>query len=236
MEPLDGEPDRGRCGEHNFEIERDQSLDLLNRAEVGRVGHRDDQDRADTLNWDREVTKCEFFWNEFARVSRDFARSQIDRGHTVLTREELDQRRFVNEPELEERLRDGDPKAPGFGLSAAQILWRQVDSLGHRPTVALLRINEEEADAAPVENVGVTAAIRAADEYGPSSDLRERFPETSSRPPPRRNFEARAHAHFTRCRRFAESVFSTATSDSLYGSNTQVSVPLKSVTRWRAAS
>ena len=99
---LDRGLDRGVGADDRLDVQARHELDVVDRVDVRRVGHRDDQAVARLLHRDQHVLLCDLAWDESDDRGVDLEVVERDRWHSVLFGEKVRQLGLLKDAELGE--------------------------------------------------------------------------------------------------------------------------------------
>ena len=102
-----------------------EELELVDRVDVRRIGHRDDQRRAVAADRDDLMLLADLARHELEHARVDLDLRQVDRRQAVLLRDELSQRLVVDVTETRQRRAQAFARALGFVLRLLKLLERE---------------------------------------------------------------------------------------------------------------
>jgi hypothetical protein len=103
---VDGALDRELSPDDGEDVVPRDELEILEHAEVRRVGHRDGERASIPLEREDEVLHREIGGDELGDAGVDLEPGEVDRGHLELAREDLRELGLLNEAELDEVVAD----------------------------------------------------------------------------------------------------------------------------------
>ena len=92
--------DRDLGGDHDLDVEAGAELQIVDRVDVRRIGHRHDQRRAGAIDRQELMALGELRRNELEDVGRDLEVGEVDRRDAILLRKEVGQLLLIEDAEL----------------------------------------------------------------------------------------------------------------------------------------